>query len=169
MAVPTSGTLELEELAREAYYGQYGGNATTYPITGPIFLYDLVNGGNSAGSGMSYPAVNTSCLPNPADRGSYVEVLQVYKYTNGTVAGPFTHYLNPAQAATASAAVNTDILYSNAGLTTTVVAHGSGANSYWYQLTTGLSNDQLICGSNIGSAWDTTGTGAMSNKTCGQP
>ena len=72
MCVPTSGTLELEELAREAYYGQYGGNAATYPITGPIFLYDLVNGGNSAGSGMSYPTVNTSCLPNPADRSSAV-------------------------------------------------------------------------------------------------
>ena len=25
MCVPTSGTLELEELAREAYYGQHGG------------------------------------------------------------------------------------------------------------------------------------------------
>lgn len=69
MCVPTSGTLELEELAREAYYGQYGGNATTYPITPPIFLYDLVNGGNSAGSGMNYPTVNRNCVPNPIDNG----------------------------------------------------------------------------------------------------
>ena len=68
MAVPDSGPLDLEELAREAYYGEYGGNPTNFPITGPIFLYDLVNGGNSAGSGMNYPAINEDCLPNPADR-----------------------------------------------------------------------------------------------------
>ena len=68
MAVPDSGPLDLEELAREAYYGEYGGNPTNFPITPPIFLYDLVNGGNSAGSGMNYPAINEDCLPNPADR-----------------------------------------------------------------------------------------------------
>ena len=65
MAIPTSGILELEEMAREAYYGQWNGNATTYPITPPIALYDLVNGGNSHGSGMNYPALNRNCLPNP--------------------------------------------------------------------------------------------------------
>ena len=165
MAVPLSGPLSQLKMAREAKHADYNGSQSM----GIISLYDLVNGGQANGSTVDYPTVNTNCSPNPADRGSYVEVFQVYKYTNGTVAGPFTHYLNPAQAATASAAVNTDILYSNAGLTTTVVAHGSGSNSYWYQLATGLSNDQLICGSNIGSAWDTTSTGAMSNKTCGQP
>jgi hypothetical protein len=68
MAVPDSGTLDLEELAREVYYGEYGGSPTDFPITPPIFLYDLVNGGNSAGSGMNYPAINEDCLPNPADR-----------------------------------------------------------------------------------------------------
>jgi hypothetical protein len=68
MVVPDSGPLELEELAREAYYGEYNGSAVTFPITPPIALYDLVNGGNSAGSGMSYPAINQDCEPNPADR-----------------------------------------------------------------------------------------------------
>ena len=38
MAVPTSGTLELEELAREAYYGQYGGNATSYTYNSSNFF-----------------------------------------------------------------------------------------------------------------------------------
>tara|TARA_R100000541_G_scaffold1780_1_gene6742 strand:- start:65 stop:1609 length:1545 start_codon:yes stop_codon:yes gene_type:complete len=66
MAVPTSGILKEEEIAREAYYGQYGGNPATYPITPPISLYDMLNGGNANGSGMSYPALNRNCLPNPS-------------------------------------------------------------------------------------------------------
>ena len=64
MAVPTSGTLSLKAIAQEALYGTYGSGT----ITNPIYLYDLVNGGNSAGSGNSYPTVNTACLPNPATR-----------------------------------------------------------------------------------------------------
>ena len=64
MAVPTSGTLSLKAIAQEALYGTYGSGT----ITNPIHLYDLVNGGNSAGSGNSYPTVNTACLPNPAHR-----------------------------------------------------------------------------------------------------
>ena len=165
MAVPLTGPLSQLKLAREAKHADYNGSQSM----GVISLYDMVNGGKANGSTVDYPTVNTGCVPNPADRGNYVEVLQVYKYTNGTTAGPFTHYLNPAQAATASAAANTDILYSNASLTTPVAAHGSGANSYWYQLTTGLSNDQLICGDPYGSGWDTVSTGAISNLTCGSP
>jgi hypothetical protein len=68
MVVPDSGPLELEELAREAYYGEYNGSAVTFPITPPIALYDLVNGGQANGSGMNYPTVNQDCEPNPADR-----------------------------------------------------------------------------------------------------
>ena len=64
MAVPTSGTLSLKAIAQEALYGTYGSGT----ITNPIHLYDLVNGGDSAGSGNSYPTVNTACLPNPATR-----------------------------------------------------------------------------------------------------
>jgi hypothetical protein len=64
MAVPTSGVLTLEGIAQEALYGTYG----TGVITPPIHLYDLVNGGDSAGSGNSYPTVNDGCTPNPVDR-----------------------------------------------------------------------------------------------------
>ena len=64
MAVPTSGTLSLKAIAQEALYGTYGSGT----ITNPIYLYDLVNGGNSAGSGNFYPTVNEDCLPNPAAR-----------------------------------------------------------------------------------------------------
>tara|TARA_R100000656_G_scaffold124560_1_gene103035 strand:+ start:348 stop:869 length:522 start_codon:yes stop_codon:yes gene_type:complete len=58
MAVPTSGTIEMLKLARERKGNGYTSNAT---ITSPIFLSDLsrLSGGNSSGSGNSYPAINT--------------------------------------------------------------------------------------------------------------
>jgi hypothetical protein len=61
MAVPTSGTLTLVKLAREAKYADYNGNQTM----GTIAMYDIVNGGNTHGSTLSYPALNRNCLPNP--------------------------------------------------------------------------------------------------------
>ena len=67
MAVPTSGALNMLNMAREALYGTWGSGT----ITGPISLYDMINGGNTKGSGNSYPAINQSCTPNPADRGTY--------------------------------------------------------------------------------------------------
>ena len=67
MAVPTSGALSMESIAQEALYGTWGSGT----ITGPISMYDMINGGNTKGSGNSYPTVNTSCTPNPADRGTY--------------------------------------------------------------------------------------------------
>lgn len=50
------------DMAQEALYATYG----TGTVTGPISLYDMTNGGNTKGSGNSYPTVNTSCTPNPA-------------------------------------------------------------------------------------------------------
>ena len=67
MAVPTSGALSMLDIAQEALYGTWGSGA----ITGPISMYDMINGGNTNGSGNSYPTVNTGCTPNPADRGTY--------------------------------------------------------------------------------------------------
>lgn len=62
MAVPSSGSLSMLDMAQEALYATYG----TGSVTGPISLYDMTNGGNTKGSGNSYPTVNTSCTPNPA-------------------------------------------------------------------------------------------------------
>ena len=56
MAVPGSGTLSMLNIAQEALYGTWGSGT----ITGPISLYDMVNGGNTNGSGNSYPTVNTT-------------------------------------------------------------------------------------------------------------
>ena len=54
MAVPNTGTLSQLAMAQEALYGTYGSGT----VTGPISLYDMVNSGNTNGSGNSYPTVN---------------------------------------------------------------------------------------------------------------
>lgn len=80
MAVPTSGTLSLKAIAQEALYGTYGSGT----ITNPIHLYDLVNGGNLAGSGNSYPTVNENCLPNPASRLPVITTKPVSNVTSNS-------------------------------------------------------------------------------------
>lgn len=80
MAVPTSGALSIKDMAQEALYGTWGSGA----ITSPISLYDLVNGGNTHGSGDSYPTVNDNCTPNPADRGTY-NSFTIYSSGGGTI------------------------------------------------------------------------------------
>ena len=61
MAVPTSGQLNLVKLAREAKYADYNGTQSM----GTVAIYDILNGGNTHGSTLSYPALNRNCLPNP--------------------------------------------------------------------------------------------------------
>jgi len=67
MAIPTSGQLSILKMAREAKHGDYNGTQ----VMGRISLYDMVNGGNTHGSTVSYPAVNDDCTPNPADTTTY--------------------------------------------------------------------------------------------------
>ena len=168
MAVPTSGTLSMQKMAREAKHADYNGSQNM----GTISLYDLVNGGQANGSTVDYPAVNQGCLPNPANRGGYIEILQVYKNTYGTITGPFTHYLNPSDSAgaitTTSQVQDGYIIYSNANLTATVPAN-STSTSYWYQNVSGLTTSQMVCGDIYGSSWDTTSAGAMDDLDCPQP
>ena len=166
MAVPNSGALDMLNMAREALYGTWGSGT----ITGPISLYDMVNGGNTHGSGNSYPTVNENCLPNPATRGaSYVELKQVYKRVSNVVTGPFTHYFSSGQASNASSITSSTILYSDSALTTPVGAFGAGSIlTYWYQDATGLSNSDRICGYNYSGDWDTTASSNVTNLYCGQ-
>tara|TARA_R110002012_G_scaffold301605_1_gene501944 strand:+ start:397 stop:855 length:459 start_codon:yes stop_codon:yes gene_type:complete len=109
MAVPTSGTLSQLALAQEALYATYGSGT----VTGPISLYDMVNGGNTNGSGNSYPAVNQNCLPNPANRSS-LELITVIAAMGGGVA---TYYYN-SYFGNASNLVVGNQLFSNSTLTT---------------------------------------------------
>tara|TARA_R100000951_G_scaffold5422_1_gene5934 strand:+ start:1161 stop:1667 length:507 start_codon:yes stop_codon:yes gene_type:complete len=144
MAVPTSGAISMLGLAQEALYGTYGSGT----ITDPIHLYDLVNGGDTAGSGNDYPTVNDDCTPNPVTRGS-TPLLQIYKVQQGQSAiGPLTLYVNSADAATASDLSDGDVLFTDSSLQTlfgewrTIV---DGDYKYLYQITSNLTSSQRIC------------------------
>ena len=113
MAVPGSGTLSMLNIAQEALYGTWGSGT----ITGPISLYDMVNGGNTNGSGNSYPTVNTNCTPNPADRTA----LTLTNVTDGCGGGVYTFYYN-SSIGNASNLSAGDYLYTNSSLTTAVAA-----------------------------------------------
>tara|TARA_B100001173_G_C16030693_1_gene566692 strand:- start:435 stop:941 length:507 start_codon:yes stop_codon:yes gene_type:complete len=162
MAVPNTGTLSQLAMAQEALYGTYGSGT----VTGPISLYDMVNSGNTNGSGNSYPTVNTSCLPNPASRNAYVQFLQLRKYINNSLDSTATYYLNPSEAATPANIDNGDILYSNASLTTPVAAH-SGTGNYYQQDLSNLTNAQKICDNNYLVKITTNGSGAMTRDDAG--
>jgi hypothetical protein len=166
--VPDSGSLSQLAMAQEALHGTYGSGS----ITGPISLYDMVNGGNTNGSGNSYPTVNQACLPNPADRGSYVPLFGIIKFTQpNTYTGPFTFYLDPSEAATASALSNGDTIYSDAALTTTIPAHGIGTGNHWLQNNSYTGGgDQNICPVDEGQgAFDTNSSGVVSSFDCSIP
>jgi len=75
--IPTTGNIRMQLFARERLYGNYGGGGT---ITGPISMYNLINGGNTGGgmnSGNNYPVRNGACgntdpaFPNPPGPGSF--------------------------------------------------------------------------------------------------
>ena len=78
MAVPTSGPLSQLKMAREAKHADYNGSQSM----GTISLYDLVNGGQANGSTVDYPAINTGCLPNPANRTYSSFTASIYGQTN---------------------------------------------------------------------------------------
>ena len=58
MGVPGSGTLSMLKMAREAKHGDYNGSQSM----GTISMYDMMNGGNTGGSTVSYPTLNTSSI-----------------------------------------------------------------------------------------------------------
>jgi len=110
MAVPSSGQLSQLAMAQEALYGTYGSGS----VTGPISLYDMVNGGNTNGSGNSYPTINTACTPNPANRNSN----QLTNVRGGMGTGtPTTLYYNSNIGAASNLGVG-DYLYTDSNLTT---------------------------------------------------
>jgi len=113
MAVPSSGSLSMQSLAQECLYGTYGSGT----ITGPISMYNLVNGGNTGGgatSGNTYPTVNTGCIPNPANRNS--NQLTSVSGAMGT-STPVTLYYNSNIGAASNLGVG-DYLYTDSSLST---------------------------------------------------
>jgi len=121
MAVPTSGAISMLGLAQEAFYGTYG----TGVIADPIHLYDLVNGGDSAGSGDDYPTVNDDCTPNPVDRSYYQITLSEAIYPSVPSVTVYTTR-NPITDLTTN-----DVLYDYVNGSYTAWTGASQTNSYW--------------------------------------
>ena len=108
-------------LAQEAFYGTYG----TGVIADPIHLYDLVNGGDSAGSGDDYPTVNSGCTPNPVDRSYYQITLTLAQSGNGIKTTVYTTR-NPI-----TGLVTNDVLYDYVNGSYTAWTGASQTYSYW--------------------------------------
>jgi hypothetical protein len=121
MAVPTSGAISMLGLAQEAFYGTYG----TGVIAEPIHLYDLVNGGDSAGSGDDYPTVNSGCTPNPVDRSYYQITLTLAQSGNEIKTTVYTTR-NPITGLTTN-----DVLYDYVNGSYTAWTGASQTYSYW--------------------------------------
>lgn len=121
MAVPTSGVLTMLGLAQEALYGTYGSGT----ITSPIHMYDLVNGGNSAGSGNSYPTVNDGCTPNPVDR-TYFQITLTLGQTGPVQEVTVFTTRNPI-----TGLVTNDVLYDFVNGSYTAWTGASQTYSYW--------------------------------------
>ena len=169
MAVPTSGALSMKDMAQEALYGTWGSGT----ITSPISLYDLVNGGNTGGSGNTYPTVNSGCTPNPITRGS-TPLLQMYKVEEGlSTVGPITLYVNSNQAATASDLTTGDILFTDSSLQTLFGEwdyDGEEGFRYLYQSETNLTAAQKICGTGNGcNQFQTDSFSAINIAYCACP
>lgn len=133
MAVPNSGSLSMQDIAQERLNSTYGsGN-----VSGPISMYNLVNGGNTGGavtSGNTYPAVNTGCLPNPANRTA--ASLPGFSDAMGTFNG--TAYYNANIGVAANLAVG-DVLFSDTSLSTPLAGIVYGQQD-------GSSATNTICG-----------------------
>ena len=150
MAVPSSGSLSMQDIAQERLNSTYGsGN-----VTGPISMYNLVNGGNTGGavtSGNTYPAVNTGCLPNPANRTA--ASLPGFSDAMGSFNG--TAYYNSNIGAAANLAVG-DVLFSNTSLSTPLYIIFGRQD--------GSSNTNTICGAGQRrQAIATNGQGQITN------
>ena len=101
MAVPLSGPLSQLKMAREAKHADYNGSQSM----GTISMYDMMNGGNTKGSGNSYPSINTACTPNPEQSLTNSTAFTLYNsnYSHGitvymsgsTLTTGMTIYTNP--------------------------------------------------------------------------
>ncbi len=150
MAVPSSGTLEMKKMAQEALHGTYGSGTINYPIS----LYDMTNGGNTNGSGDSYPAINTSCTPNPAQRTAYLALTGVDEIMGSS---SFTLYYNASIGNASNLAIG-DRLYTDCRLETAYVYSdlfqpGSGATT-------------TICGNGFNAFFGTDSNGDIDSINC---
>tara|TARA_R100000773_G_C4211072_1_gene110647 strand:+ start:674 stop:1201 length:528 start_codon:yes stop_codon:yes gene_type:complete len=96
MAVPSSGNeLSMNKIARERKGFGYNSSSN---VTSPIFMSDIsrLSGGNSSGSGTSYPAVNMNniALHRP-DGANPLQFSEFYSYEQNLTRTGF-HYIYSA-------------------------------------------------------------------------
>jgi len=158
MTVPASGQVSQLAMAQEALYGTYGSGS----VTGPISLYDMTNGGNTNGSGNSYPAVNTACTPNPADNGAATNDLTLASIQECCGGYPVANaYFRSSQAANATALANGDTLYNDNCGTTGWMPSGYGVNDWWCQ--PGDNTNNTIAGTGQEAAWKVDASGVINS------
>ena len=150
MAVPGSGQLSQLAMAQEALYGTYGSGS----VTGPISLYDMVNGGNTNGSGHSNPAINTNCTPNPAQRTAYLTLTGIDEIMGSS---SFTLYYNASIGNASNLAVG-DRLYTDCRLETPYV--------YSDLFQPGTGDTTTICGSGFNAFFGTDSNGDIDYIYC---
>jgi hypothetical protein len=78
MAVNSTGNISMLGLAREKVYDDYDYYLTP---TSPYSMYDLVNGGNTNGSGVSFETTNSNSSARP-DTSSPHEFSEWYSYNH---------------------------------------------------------------------------------------
>ena len=161
MAVPASGTLSMQDFAQERLNSTYGsGN-----VSGPISMYNLVNGGNTGGavtSGNTYPAVNTACTPNPAENGAGTNDLTLTNIYVCCGADPVANaYFKSSQAANAAALANGDTLYNANCGTTGWMPSGYNVNYAFCQA--GDNTNNTIAGAEQEASFFVNASGVISN------
>lgn len=146
MAVPGSGEVHMKGLHNEKVNDDY--NNASDP-GGAVTMHDLVNGGNSQGSAVSYEATNTSGdnEPNTSTPHAFNEW---YSYDHDFVAGaptvPTITFTQPA-AATNSLVLNWDMAGNNTRVYIHIVSNNGNSigstfniNSAGYQTSAGSQN-----------------------------
>lgn len=103
MAVPNvaDGEVSILKIARERTGAGYDSNFT---ITPPIYMSDIsrVSGGNSSGSGRSYPAVNTlNPIANRPDGENPLRTGEFSEYNQNVARAAFQYIFNSSSSSNA--------------------------------------------------------------------
>ena len=175
MAVPTSGTLSMQKMAREAKHADYNGSQNM----GTISMYDMMNGGQANGSTVSYPTLNTGCDPNPAgtlSNPTEVTILSWPPTSSGVAGGTYPNTL--FQAWYEGTAGSGTIFYANPCGTETIddvnpPVAGNTAVAYWIcdgPTCSNYSNSStpMGCGTDC-VAFSLNTSSAVGNINCGCP
>lgn len=174
MAVPTSGSLSMEKMAREAKHADYNGSQNM----GTISMYDMMNGGNTKGSTISYPTLNTNCDPNPVGTLSNPTEVTIVSWPSFSNNDGGTYPNTLFQAWYEGTAGTGTIFYANPCGTETIddVNPPVGTNTgvlYWVCLDTVCSqyyntSTPMGCGSEC-VAFSLNTSSAVSSINCGCP